>query len=351
MVGLWVELLIIQTLVGYCFVIANDLIGIYNIKDLNEMKGDLTFVKYHKLFGRIEISIFYIITIQCLYMLWAHMSVNDPNLYRPSGVWAHSWIGGFLALVLVSIKLFIARWKKDQIYKYGHIVGPVGFIGWSLSHWTSLYNFYFVVLPSSGTTTIIAPNNFIWAAIFPFIVGACLFMYVMIKRGVGRKERGRFAFNQIAFILHGITFGYEKSAKELMGTPALFKYVVPKTYEFIEKMMTMSGFDIRKLEQMSIPDAMKEFMTMAAKVGMAEKIKIKWESDTTFTVESVNCSTAAVRSVMTPEELTNAICPWALFTASIVNKITGKELRFEPSEFNEIGAITRLSIIDTPKSS
>jgi len=83
MVGLWIELLIIQTLVGYCFVIANDFIGIYNIKDLNEMKGDLTFVKYHKLFGRIEISIFYIITVQCLYMLWAHMSANDPNLYRP----------------------------------------------------------------------------------------------------------------------------------------------------------------------------------------------------------------------------------------------------------------------------
>ena len=35
MVGLWVELLIIQTLVGYCFVIANDIIGIYNVKDLN----------------------------------------------------------------------------------------------------------------------------------------------------------------------------------------------------------------------------------------------------------------------------------------------------------------------------
>jgi len=87
-----------------------------------------------------------------------------------------------------------------------------------------------------------------------------------------------------------------------------------------------------------------------AKVGMAEKIKIKWESDTVFTVESVNCSTAAVRSVMTPEELTNAVCPWALFTASIVNKITGKELRFEASEFNEIGAITRLSIIDKPNS-
>ena len=49
---------------------------------------------------------------------------------------------------------------------------------------------------------------------------------------------------------------------------------------------------------------------------------------------------------MTKEELTHAICPWAIFAASIANKITGKELRMEPSEFNEIGALTKLTIID-----
>ncbi len=351
MVDLWVELLIIQTIFGYCFVIANDLIGLYNAKDLNVMKSDLTFVKYHKLFGRIEVSVFYIVAAQCLYMLYVHMTVGDPNLYRPTGLAAHTWIGGFLAVVLVTIKFIIARFKKDEIYKYGIIIGPIGFIGWSLSHWTSLYNFYFVVLPSSGDTTTIAPNNFIWAAIFPFFVGIALFMFVLIKRGHQRKERGRFAFDQIAFLLHGITFGYEKSAKELLGTPALFKYVVPQTYEFIEKMMTMSGFDMKKLESMSISDAMKEFMKMAAKLGMAEKVKIRWESENVFTIESINCSTAAVRSVMTPEELTNAVCPWALITAAIMNKITGKELKFEPSEFNQIGASTRLTIVDKPSSS
>ena len=59
---LWVELLILQTIIGYCFVIANDCIGIYNIRDLNNMKGDLTFVKAHKWIGRIETLFFYAIT-------------------------------------------------------------------------------------------------------------------------------------------------------------------------------------------------------------------------------------------------------------------------------------------------
>jgi hypothetical protein len=346
---LWIELMILQTIIGYCFVLANEFIGLYNIRDLNLMKGDFTIVKFHKRFGWIEISLFYALTIQCLYMFYLHVDAGDPDLYQPSGVWAHSWIGGFVAFILVSTKFIIARFKKDEIYKYGRILGPVGFTGWSISHWTSLYNFYTVVIPNwdlAGYKTSIVPISFLWAAIIPFIGGTVLFLIVLLRRGTTIKERSLFAFNQLAFVLHGITFGYEKSAKELLGTPALFKYVVPQTYEFIAKMMTMSGFDMDEFEKLNLPDAMKEFQKMAEKIGMAEKIKINWESDKTFIIESVNCSTSQVRSVMTKEELTNAICPWAIIVGSIVNKMTGKELKMEPSEFNEIGAITKLTIMD-----
>ena len=346
---LWVELMILQTIIGYCFALANEFIGLYNIRDLNRMKGDFETVRFHKRFGWIEISIFYILFIQCMYMLYAHAVAGDPNLFIPSGVWAHTWIGGLIASIIVTTKFIIARFKKDKIYLYGQYLGPMGFLGWSLAHWTSLYNFYYVVLPNwntLGRVATIVPNSFAWAAVIPFIVGLGLFVFVLYKRGTEMKEKSRFAFNQIAFLLHGVTFGYEKSAKELLGTPALFKYVVPRTYEFIEKMMTMSGLNMKTLEKLSLPDAMKEFMKMAEKIGMAEKIKIKWESDKSFTIESVNCSTSRVRSVMTKEELTYAICPWAIFAASIANKITGKELRMEPSEFNEIGAFTKLTIID-----
>jgi hypothetical protein len=313
------------------------------------MKGDFTIVKYHKRFGWLEVLIFYAITIQCLYMFYLHVDASDPDLYRPSGVWAHSWIGGFIAFVIVSTKFIIARFKKDEIYKYGKYLGPIGVTGWSLAHWTSLFNFYTVVIPnweSAGYEGFIAPTSFLWAAIIPFIGGVALFLLVLLKRGSTMKEKRRFSFNQIAFVLHGITFGYEKSAKELLGTPALFKYVVPQTYEFIEKMMTMSGFDMGQFEKLNLSDAMKEFQKMAEKIGMAEKIKINWESDKTFIIESMNCSTSQVRSVMTEEELTNAICPWAIIVASIANKITGKELKMEPSEFNEIGAKTKLTLLD-----
>ena len=343
---LWIELMILQTIIGYCFALANEFIGLYNIKDLNRMKGDLKVVKFHKRFGWIEMFLFYALFIQCMYMLYAHVIAGDPNLFRISGVGIHTWVGGLIASILVTFKFIVARFKKDRIYLSGQIIGPIGFIGWSLAHWTSLYNFYYVALPYWGRAATIAPNSFIWAAVIPFLVGFGLFVLVLYKRGSEIKEKTRFAFNQIAFLLHGVTFGYEKSAKELLGTPALFKYVVPRTYEFIEKMMTMSGLNMRKLEKLSLPDALKEFMKMAEKIGMAEKVKIKWDSEKSFSVESVNCSTAQVRSVMTKEELTNAVCPWAIFAAAIANRITGKELRMEASEFNEIGAVTKLTLTD-----
>ncbi|MHA2280598.1 MAG: hypothetical protein ACXAC5_07080 [Promethearchaeota archaeon] len=335
---LWIELMILQTIIGYCFALANEFIGLYNIKDLNLMKGDFTIVKFHKRYGWIEISIFYALTIQCVYMFYLHVVASVWS----SGVLTHSWIGGFVAFFIVSTKFVIARFKKDEIYKYGQYLGPIGFLGWSLAHWTSLYNFYI----SYSFPVSFIPTTFLWAAIIPFMGGAVLFLVVLVKRGSMIKEKTRFAFNQLAFVLHGITFGYEKSAKELLGTPAVFKYVVPRTYEFIERMMAMSGFDMKQFEKLSLTDAMKEFMKMAEKIGMAEKIKVEWESEKTFTIESVNCSTSQVRSVMTKEELTNAICPWAIIIASIANKITGKELKMEPSEFNEIGAKTKLTLMD-----
>lgn len=346
---LWLELMILQTLIGYSFVIANLFIGLYNMKDLGAMKGDLTFVKYHKWYGRTEISLFYLLTVQCLIMFVQKVMGGDQSIYTVPSVWSHVWWGGFLAVALVTIKLVYAKWKKDEIYKYGMIIGPIGVIGWSISHWTSLINFYFLVDADGSFPYHFIPPNFLWSAIIPILVGSILFLIVLVQRKSTVSSKGRFGMNQIAFVLHGITFGYEKSARELLGTPALFKYVVPQTYEFIEKMMTMSGFDMKELEKMNLPDAMNAFSKMASEIGMAEKIKIKWESEDTFSIESINCTTSAVRSVMSADELTNAICPWALFAAAIANKVTGKELQIHPSEFNEIGAITDLTIIEKEK--
>jgi hypothetical protein len=343
---LWIELMILQVEIGYIFVIANMLIGLYNIRDLNLMKGDFASIKAHKWFGRIEGLIFFAITGQCLYMFAQKVLAGNQAIYTPSGVWAHTWFGGFLAVCLVTIKLLIAKFNKDAIYKYGRILGPIGVLGWSIAFWTSILNFYLVVYPSFSRSVYFIPSELLWAAIIPIILGICLFSIVLILRREPAKERKRFSFDQIAFILHGITFGYERSAKELLGSPALFKYVIPQTYEFLERMMTMSGFDMDKLQNMNLNEAMKEFSNMAEEIGMAEKINIRWESEDTFIIESINCSTARVRSVMSEEELSEAICPWALFSASIVNKITGKELNIEPSTFNEIGALTRLKILE-----
>ncbi len=339
---LWVELLILQTLIGYCFVIANDSIGLYNIRDLNNMKGDLTFVKAHKLIGRIETVFFYAITVQCLLMIvpWK-AAFTDIT----STVGIHFMIGGIVGNALFGTKFVIAAFKKNLIYKYGQIIGPIGFVGWSFAHWTALINYYYHVVPAMSPEIHFIPSSFLFAAILPIPIGICIFLIVLVRRG-SAAGKSRFSVHQLAFILHGITFGYEGAAKELLGTPALFKYVVPKTYEFLEKMMYLIGFDMKALESMNLNQAMDEFLKRAAAIGMAEKIKVKWESDRIFTVESINCSTSKVRSAMKTEELINAVCPWAIIAASIANKITGKNLEMEPSEFNEIGAKTRLKITD-----
>jgi hypothetical protein len=333
-------------MVGYCFVIANDLIGMVNIKDLNNLKGDVKTVKYHKLFGRIEVLIFYIITAQCLYMFTQHVLADDPLLYTPSGIWAHSWIGGFIAVVLVTIKVIYARFKKDEIYRYGMYLGPIGFIGWSLSHWTSLVNYYFVTIKIAPITLNVIPNTFIWAAIIPIIVGTCLFLFVLLKGEKFTSSEERINLHGVAMILHGIAFGYEGSAKELVGTPVLYKYVFPKTYEFLERYSKYIGLDLEELKKHNLNDAMEMAMRKFEQIGMAEKLKINWISESEFTVESINCSTAVVRSYMKPPELSNSICPWGILAATISNAITGKNIEINPSEFNEIGAKSKLKLVE-----
>jgi len=344
MLAIWLELMILQTMVGYCFVIANALIGLANIKDLNNLKGDIRTIKYHKIFGKIEVIIFYIITFQCLYMFAVHVQANDPLLYMPSGVWAHSWIGGFAAVVLVTMKFIIARYKKDVIYQYGKYLGPIGVLGWSLSHWTSLTNYYFVRINYSPITLNIIPNTFLWAAIIPFLFGTCLFLFVLLKGERFASSKKRINLHGVAMILHGITFGYEGSAKELVGAPVLYKYVFPKTYQFLERYSKYIGLDLEKLKNYN--EAMQIAMQKFEDIGMAEKLKIDWISENEFSVESINCSTAVVRSYMKPSELTNSICPWGILAATIVNALTGKNIEIEPSQFNEIGAKSRLKIVE-----
>jgi hypothetical protein len=342
--GLWADLLIMQTIIGYSFVIANVSIGLFNIKDLNKMKGDIIFVRAHKLIGTIETLFFYSLTIQCILMvILTGGDFSNPAMYDlTSGGSLHVVFGGILAFFLFTFKVIIAFFKKDVIYKYGQFIGPIGFIGWSLGHWTSMINYY--ILAAYEPEVFVAPKYFWLGAILPFIIGMVIFLFVLVKRGGTGK--GGFSNHQIAFILHGITFGYEKATKELLGTPALFKYVVPKTWMFLDKMMEKFGIDLKALERMNLNDALKEFLKRTAEIGMAEKIKIKWTSDKDFEIESVNCSTASVRSVMSKEELENSVCPWAIMTASLVSKITNKNLEILPSEFNEIGAVTKLKIID-----
>ncbi|MFX0000306.1 MAG: hypothetical protein ACFE9Q_09500 [Candidatus Hodarchaeota archaeon] len=346
MSAILIEFMVFISLIGYCFVIANALIGISNIRDLNNMKGDVILIKFHKWYGRIEIFIFYVVAVLCLIMLDSYIKSNNPYLFTPSGLWAHTWIGGFSALVLVSLKFTIALFKKDEIYKYGHIIGPLGVIGWSLSYWTSVFNYYDAKINFYPITLHLIPDSFLWTAIIPFLGGICLYLIALFKRSLRGKSEKLRNLHGVSMILHGITFGYEGSAKELIGTPVLYKYVFPKTYEFLERYAEKIGLNMQELKNRNLNEAMEMAMRKFEKIGMAEKLKIKWISENEFTVESINCSTSVVRSYMKSEELVSSICPWGILAATIANSLTGKNIELSPSEFNEIGAITKLKITE-----
>jgi hypothetical protein len=332
--------------IGFGFAIANAFIGISHIKDLNEMT--LVEVKAHKRFGWTGAAAFYLLSGLCIY--FAVIPRLNPagfgDFFKDTIFW-HTFIGGVIAFILFSIKFYIARHKKDFIYKHGKIIGPIGFAGWGLGYFTSNIDFYFYVNPTGGLPTPLLMPNYLISLIYSLAMGLVLFTSVkaLNYKSYGKTASGK-NLHGVAMILHGITFGYEGSAKELIGTPVLYKYVFPKTYQFLERYAEKIGLELEELKKHNLNEAMNIAMKKFSDIGMAEKLKIDWSSSDEFTIESINCSTAVVRSYMESNELTNSICPWAILSATIVNALTGKDLEINPSEFNKIGAKTKMKIVE-----
>ena len=334
------------TTVGFGLAIANAFIGISHLKDLKELT--LLEIKAHKRFGWVAVSIFYLLSGLCIYFaVIPRLNPSGFSEFFITTIFWHTSLGGIGAFSLLTFKFIIARFKKDFIYKHGRIIGPIGFTGWALGYFTSNIDFYFFVNPSVGLPTPYLMPNYMISLLFSIFIGISLFVSVKAFKfkmyGKIGKQRD---LHGVAMLLHGITFGYEGSARELVGTPVLYKYVFPKTYQFLERYAKQIGLDLDDLKRYNLNEAMEIAMHKFAEIGMAEKINIEWVSDKELIVESINCSTAVVRSYMEPEELTNSICPWGIVAATIVNALTGKDIELSPSEFNTIGARSRLKIVE-----
>jgi hypothetical protein len=351
---------IFLAVVGYGFALANASIGIANFRDLNAFKQQLGYIKAHKAYGRVETISFYAISTVCLAFPTVSWLKSNPSALIAFGVYPtlawHFIIGGIIPFFLFMVKLVPAFHYKDTIYKYGRVLGPIGFTAWSLAYWTAIIDFYTWVVPPTtgyyhsypGVIPWVWPS-IAWAVFTSIAIGVILFLYARSYNYKIGKPTLSPATHGVALILHGISFGYENAAKELVGSPVLFKYVYPYTYKSIDKLSALLGIRVDDLRDMAVSDAVEAFMARCAKIGMAEEIQVKWKSATSFTVESINCSTSVVRSRIPPDEIKGSICPWALLSASLVNKLTGKELEITPSEFNEIGAKTVIRIKETPK--
>jgi len=342
------NLMLYLSTIGFGMALGNGFIAASRIKDLNELS--LLEVKAHKLNGRIAVLIFYVLSAMCIY--FALLPRLNPErygeLYSPT-VFTHTFIGGFIAFILMTIKFYIARFKKDTIYAKGKIIGPIGEAGWALAYFTSNIDFYFYASTSQGPHLPLPDlmPHYLISLFYSLAIG--LLIFGMVK-ALSYKKYGeaseKSSLHGVAMILHGITFGYEGSAKDLIGTPVLYKYVFPKTYQFLERYAERIGLELDELKKHNLNEAMEIAMKKFAEIGMAEKIKIEWISDKEFTVESINCSTAVVRSYMQPDELTNSICPWGILAATIANALSGKNIEIGPSEFNKIGAKSTLKIVE-----
>jgi len=332
--------------VGFGLALANASIGISHIRNLKELT--LLEVKAHKRFGWIAATFFYLLSALCIYFaVIPRLNPDGFSDFFITTIFWHTFLGGIIAFFLFTIKFVIARYKKDFIYNYGKIIGPIGFAGWALAYFTSNIDFYFFVNPSVGIPTPELIPNYLLSLILSVLIGLILFAIVKALKfksyGEATKQTN---LHGVAMILHGITFGYEGSAKELVGTPVLYKYVFPKTYEFLERYSEQIGLDLDVLKKFNLNEALEIAMKKFTEIGLAEKLKVKWISENELTVESFNCSTATVRSYMEPEELKNSICPWGILTATIVNALTGKDIEISPSEFKMIGAKSKLKIVE-----
>ncbi len=354
-----IEFMVQLTVVGYGFSIANMLIGLSSRKDLDQLKAQISLARAHKIYGRAETALFFSLTIQCIMgpivlLVSAELTgalpmvIEQPLFFSYPTVFFHTFIGGILPFCLFLVKVIPAFANKDLIYKHGMILGPIGFIAWSLAYFTSLVDFYFLVVSDPMISMAIFPNPPIlpsmgWTIFISISLG--IIMYY-VARSYNARSSGNISpkTHGVALILHGVSFGYENAAKELVGAPVLYKYVYPYTYKSLDKLAIFLGLNIDDLKNMTVNDALETYMDKCAQIGMAEKIKIRWTSDASFTVESVNCSTAAVRSKIPKEEIKGSICPWALLAASLVNKLTGKDLDIAPSEFSEVGSKTEVKV-------
>ncbi|MFX1477655.1 MAG: hypothetical protein ACFFCI_05955 [Promethearchaeota archaeon] len=340
------HLMMYLSTVGFGLGLTNFFIGISHIRNLKELS--LLEIKAHKRFGWTAAFIFYFLSGLCIY--FAVIPRLNPSRFSEffiTTIFWHTFLGGIIAFILFSIKFLIARYNKDFIYNHGNIVGPIGFTGWALAYFTSNIDFYFFVNPSVGIPTPFLIPNYLISLIISIFIGLCLFSIIKVFHfKVYGESKKRTDLHGVAMILHGITFGYEGSAKELVGTPVLYKYVFPKTYEFLERYSEQIGLDLVNLKNYNLNEALEIALKKFSEIGMAEKLKIEWLSENEFTVESINCSTAIVRSYMKSEELTNSICPWGILTATIVNALTGKDIEIKPSEFNKIGAKSKLKIVE-----
>ncbi|KKN50267.1 hypothetical protein LCGC14_0634590 [marine sediment metagenome] len=340
------HLMMYLSTIGFGIALANAFIGISYIRDLNELT--LLEIKAHKRFGWTAATIFYLLSVLCIYFaVIPRLNLSKFDEFFIDTILWHTFLGGIIAFILFTFKFFIARYKKDFIYKYGKIIGPLGFSGWALAYFTSNIDFYFFVNPSMDIPVPYLMPNYLISLIISIFIGFCLFSSVKAFkfRAYGSTEK-RHQLHGVSMILHGITFGYEGSARELVGTPVLYKYVFPKTYEFLKRYAKYIGLDLEDLKKHNLNEALDIAIKAFEKIGMAEKINLEWISEKELIVESINCSTAVVRSYMEPEELTNSICPWSILVATIVNALTGKDIELSPSEFNKIGAKSKLTIVE-----
>jgi hypothetical protein len=84
---------------GFGFALANSLIGLSYIRDLNELT--LKEIKTHKLFGRIGGGIFYILSILCI--IFATIPRLNPvrfSEFFQITVFYHTFLGGLIAFIL-----------------------------------------------------------------------------------------------------------------------------------------------------------------------------------------------------------------------------------------------------------
>ncbi|MFX1252572.1 MAG: hypothetical protein ACFFCZ_13280 [Promethearchaeota archaeon] len=180
------EIVMWLSLFGLTFASTNMYIGLYHFVLGKEQPNPLT-VRLHSFFGVIGLTLFVLTSVLCMLAVFESFILGSPP---PSG-FSYYLHASFAAagFTLFAIKLFFAYFDKRTMRNDAKLFGIIVFFAWLLPWISSVWDYYFHVIPDLGAIPYYFPYipelglvNAFFAFFIPYVLGLLLFIVIFFIR-------------------------------------------------------------------------------------------------------------------------------------------------------------------------